>query len=68
MELVERPRKAAPKEVLMNWAEQGARMARRSIDRSFYHRWVVDRSFAWIGHYRRMSKDYERLCATSEAF
>jgi transposase len=29
---------------------------------------VVERSFAWIGHNRRMSKDYERLCSTSEAF
>jgi hypothetical protein len=24
-------------------------------------RWVVERSFAWISHNRRMSKDYERL-------
>ena len=31
-------------------------------------RWVVERSFAWIGHNRRMSKDYERLCASGEAF
>jgi hypothetical protein len=31
-------------------------------------RWVVDRSFAWLCHNRRMSKDYERLCATGEAF
>jgi putative transposase len=31
-------------------------------------RWVVERSFAWICHNRRMSKDYERLCATGEAF
>ena len=31
-------------------------------------RWVVERTFSWIGHNRRMSKDYERLCATSEAF
>jgi putative transposase len=30
-------------------------------------RWVVERSFAWIGHYRRLSKDYEALTATSEA-
>ena len=30
-------------------------------------RWVVERSFAWISHNRRMSKDYERLCASSEA-
>jgi putative transposase len=30
-------------------------------------RWVVERALAWIGRYRRMSKDYERLPATSEA-
>ncbi len=30
-------------------------------------RWVVERSFAWISHNRRMSKDYERLCASGEA-
>lgn len=30
-------------------------------------RWVVERSFAWLGNSRRLSKDYERLCETSEA-
>ncbi len=30
-------------------------------------RWVVQRTFAWLGQRRRLSKDYERLCATSEA-
>ena len=30
-------------------------------------RWIVERTFAWIGRYRRMSKDYEALPATSEA-
>jgi putative transposase len=29
-------------------------------------RWVVERTFAWIGRYRRMSKDYEYLTKTSE--
>jgi putative transposase len=29
-------------------------------------RWVVERTFAWQGQQRRLSKDYERLCATSE--
>jgi putative transposase len=29
-------------------------------------RWVVERPFAWLGRYRRLSKDYERLCATTE--
>jgi putative transposase len=31
-------------------------------------RWVVERTFAWFAHNRRLSKDYERLCATSEAW
>jgi putative transposase len=29
-------------------------------------RWVVKRTFAWLGRYRRLSKDYERLCETTE--
>ena len=31
-------------------------------------RWVVKRTFAWLSHNRRMSKDYEKLCSTSESF
>lgn len=30
-------------------------------------RWVAERTFAWLGQSRRLSKDYERLCETSEA-
>jgi putative transposase len=30
-------------------------------------RWVVERTFAWFGGFRRLSKDYERLPAVSEA-
>jgi len=29
-------------------------------------RWVVERTFAWLGNYRRLSKDYERLLHNSE--
>lgn len=29
-------------------------------------RWVVERTFAWLGKYRRLSKDYEYLCDTTE--
>jgi putative transposase len=77
VELVERPHKPAPEEVLMSWAEELAKEG-KMVDwqkllppRAFPllpRRWVVERSFAWIGHNRRMSKDYEKLCATSEAF
>jgi transposase len=38
------------------------------IERSFQvlpRRWVVERTFAWIGRYRRMSKDYEYLPKTA---
>jgi transposase len=31
-------------------------------------RWVVERTFSWIDQNRRMSKDYERLPESGEAF
>lgn len=31
-------------------------------------RWVVERTFAWLGRYRRLSKDYEQLAVTEEAW
>ncbi len=30
-------------------------------------RWVVERTFAWLGHCRRLSKDYEEFIENSEA-
>jgi putative transposase len=30
-------------------------------------RWVVERTFAWLSNYRRLSKDYEQWVETSDA-
>ena len=69
--------KLTPEKVLFAWAREWHKEG-RSVDldelmprRGFEvlpRRWVVERTFAWICHNRRMSKDYERLCATGEAF
>ena len=77
VDLVERPRKPAPEDVLKSWAEQWEKEG-VEIDweqllppKGFQvlpRRWVVERTFSWIGHNRRMSKDYERVTETSEAF
>ena len=55
------------------WAKEGKEVnwQRLMAPRGFQvlpRRWVVERTLAWIGHNRRMAKDYERLCATGEAF
>lgn len=31
-------------------------------------RWVVERTFAWFGKYRRLSKDYEEQVETSQTW
>jgi len=77
VEIVRKPPKPLPEEVAKRWAEEWAKEAQK-VDwqrlmpprgfRVLARRWVVERTFAWIGHNRRMAKDYERLCATGEAF
>jgi putative transposase len=73
VDLVERPKKPAPEEVLMAWAKEGVRVEWEKFmpPRGFQvlpRRWVVERTIAWIDHNRRMSKDYERLPESAEAF
>ena len=77
VDLVERPRKPAPEEVLMRWAREWAKEGvavdwQKLLPPKGYlvlpRRWVVERTLAWIDQQRRMSKDYERLCASGEAF
>ena len=67
----------ASKETLMKWAGQwlheGVKVDWEKLlpPRGFQvlpRRWVVERTFSWIGQNRRMSKDYERLAESSEAF
>ena len=31
-------------------------------------RWIVERTFGWLGRYRRLSKDYEATTRSSEAW
>ncbi|AUR52931.1 transposase [Aquella oligotrophica] len=31
-------------------------------------RWIVERTFAWLGSHRRLSKDYEHKTSSSETF
>jgi putative transposase len=32
------------------------------------HRWIVERTFAWLSTWRRLSKDYEVLPSNKEAW
>ena len=78
VEVVRKPPKPVPEKVAEVWAREWAKAEGKKIDwqklmpprgfRVLPRRWVVERTFAWIGHNRRMAKDYERLCATGEAF
>ena len=77
VEVVRKPLKPVPEKVAQAWAEEWAKEG-KAIDwqrlmppRGFValpRRWVVERTFSWLGQNRRMSKDYERLCASAEVF
>ena len=77
VDLVERPRKPAPEEVLKScageWSKEGEKvdwhklMPPRGLRVLPLVAGVVERTFSWIEHNRRMIKGYERLTGTSEA-
>jgi transposase len=77
-EIVRHPPKPAPEEVMMRWVrefnEEGVavdpkKFASQQSPRPFLpKRWVVERTFSWLGQNRRMSKDYERLPQSAESF
>ena len=77
VEVVRKPPKPVPEKVAKVWAEEWAKEDQK-VDwqrlmplrgfRVLPRRWVVERTFSWLGQNRRMSKDYERLPESSEAF
>ena len=73
------PKPAPPEEVMIRWAREWAKEGAVALDpkkllppegpRLFLpRRRVVQRTFSWLSQNRRMSKDYERLPETGEAF
>jgi putative transposase len=77
-EIVRHPPKPAPEEVMMRWAREWAKEGMVIDTKRFMpekgprpflpKRWIVERTFSWLGQNRRMSKDYERLPESGEAF
>ncbi len=52
------------------WYGRYVEIVKRSVPNRFvvlHKRWIVERTFAWFGKYRRLSKDYETLTECSEA-
>jgi putative transposase len=62
VEVVKRPR---PGTTVADTADPASRPTPFPI---LPRRWVVERTFGWLGRNRRLSKDYEQLSATEEAW
>ena len=77
IEVVRRPPTPVPEKLARIWAAEWAKegvkpdweklLPHRRFQ-ALLRRWAVERTFSWLSQNRRMSKDYERLCATAEAF
>ena len=77
-EIVRHPKKLAPEEVMWAWVREFNREGVPVDPKKFMppkgprpflpKRWIVERTFSWLSQNRRMSKDYERLPESSEAF
>jgi len=56
---------------LQRWRAVRIEQVKRSDEQKGFvvlpKRWVVERTFGWLVKHRRLSKDYEALCETSEA-
>ena len=53
----------APKDAVIDWEK-----IRPSGFVVLPHRWVVERTFAWLSTWRRLAKDYEVLPSSEEAW
>jgi transposase len=57
---------------LLGWAKAMLGWTVEAVMRTEAHRvvrrWIVERSFAWLNHSRRLFKDDEITAASSEAF
>ena len=58
---------------LIEWAKTLSRWTLQIVKRTeagfavLPKRWIVERTFAWLGKYRRLSKDFETLTESSES-
>ncbi|CAA9304366.1 MAG: Anaerobic dehydrogenases, typically selenocysteine-containing [uncultured Gemmatimonadaceae bacterium] len=51
-----------------DWIRPGTRVVNELDLGRALERWIVERTFGWLGRCRRLSKDYEQNPASSEAF
>jgi putative transposase len=56
---------------LRQWSKVRLEIVRKAKGRRGFAvvpcRWIVERTFVWLGRYRRLKSDYERLPETTEA-